>query len=96
MRENHDKIHSVLYIVECQPRHIVQLGVEEISLDPDVMEEALPVLGGGACLNPGPGGRLDPEVSDTFGGCSRRVTGGHDAVDQWDILLGVTDLEENR
>ena len=60
------------------------------------MEEALPVLGGGACLNPGPGGCLDPKVSDTFKGCSRRVTGGHDAVDQGNILLGVTDLWEKK
>ena len=60
------------------------------------MKEALSVLGGGAGLNLSPGGCLDPEVSDTFGGCSRRVTGGHDAVDQRNKLLGVTDLEESK
>ena len=88
---DHDKVQSA-YIVKSQPRHVVQLRVEEISLDPDVMEEVLPVLGGGARLDPGPGGRLDPEVGHTFGGCTRGVAGGHDAVDQRNIFLWVTDL----
>ena len=91
-----DNFQSILYIIECQPRHVVQLRVEEISLNPDIMKEALAVLGGCAGLNLGSRGCLDPEVSDTFGGCCRRVTGGHDAVDQRNKLLGVTDLEENR
>ena len=88
---DHDKVQSA-YIVKSQPRHVVQLWVKEISLDPDVMEEVLPVLGGCARLDPGPGGCLDPEVGHTLGGCTRGVTGGHDAVDQRHILLGVTDL----
>ena len=92
----HDNFQSILYIIECQPRHVVQLRVEEISLNPDIMKEALSVLGGGAGLNLGSGGCLDPEVSDTFRGCSRRVTGGHNAVDQRNVLLGVADLEESK
>ena len=58
------------------------------------MEEALPVLGGGARLDPGPGGGVDPEVGDTLGGGSRGVGGGHDAVDQGNILLGVAHLDD--
>ena len=56
------------------------------------MEEVFPVFGGGARLDLGTRGRLDPEVGHTLGGCSGGVTGGHDAVDQGNILLGVTDL----
>ena len=92
----HDNFQSILYIIERQPRHVVQLRVEEISLDTDIMKEALSVIGGSARLNLGSRGCLDPEVGDTFGGCSGRVTGGHNAVDQRNKLLGVTDLEESR
>ena len=35
---------TVPYIVESQPRHVVQRRVEEVSLDSNVMEEVLAVL----------------------------------------------------
>ena len=53
------------------------------------------MLGGGARIDPGPGGGVDPEVRDTLGGGGRGVGGGHDAVDQGNILLGVAHLDDD-